>query len=164
MLTYDDSPWNQLHCSLSSVKFTRFPSSFGNSPAKKRKYQQTHNTCMRGIQFAFELIDVQPEHGQVDELAELLGQYSCQKATMSANTQRMYIYWDIQILPPSPQYPILRCIKLVRAPHSDGITPRNLVMLPKRTPRSSTSSEIGSSLGNSPAKSENVSEHTTHIC
>ena len=45
--TYN-SPWNPFCWSQSSVKFTRLPSSLGNSPVKKWKHQQTHNACMLG--------------------------------------------------------------------------------------------------------------------
>ena len=43
------------------------------------------------LQLASELIVEQVEIGQIDEAAELLGQFSCKKSEMSANTQRMYV-------------------------------------------------------------------------
>ena len=43
------------------------------------------------IQIALELVAAQVKAGQVDETAELLGQFPCQKVTMSANLQRMYV-------------------------------------------------------------------------
>ena len=42
------------------------------------------------IRLASELIVVQVENGQIDEIAELLGQFTCKTSKMSANIQRMY--------------------------------------------------------------------------
>ena len=94
--TYNLPPIELLEAS-SQVKFMRFPSSLGNSPAKKvkmsadiqRMYAGTYNrTC--------EAIALQVERLQIDEVAELLGQLSC-NTQVNASKNTIHVCWDIQL-------------------------------------------------------------------
>ena len=51
--------------------------------------KHTSRVCWN-IQLTLESILLEPELSQVHEVAELLGQLSCEKVETSANTQRMY--------------------------------------------------------------------------
>ena len=102
--------------------------------------------------------------GQIGKLSELLGQFSC-KTSENVSKHTMHVCWDIQIAPPRPHTTMLSSLRLVRAPHSDGIPPVNLLVLLMLSPSLSTSSETGSCLGSPPVKQEeHASKHTTHVC
>ena len=91
------------------------------------------------------------ENLQIHKFAEFLGQLSCQKGNTSTRIMKRSDRM-LSGLPSSPHATILRDVRFVRAPHSDGIPPVNLLVLWRdRTPRLSTSSEVGSCLGSSPA-------------
>ena len=48
--------------------------------------------------FAFELIAVQVELGQIDEVAELLGQFACKyKQVECQQNAQTHVCWDIQL-------------------------------------------------------------------
>ena len=57
-------------------------------------------------------------------------------------------------LPSSPQEAILSSLRFVRAPHSGGIPPVNLLVLSPYSPSVSTSSEVGSTFGKGPAQTQ----------
>ena len=74
---------------------------------------------------ALELIVVQEEIHQIDEVAELLGQFSCKNVKMSADIQRMYAGtynspWNS--LSPRPSW-----VKLTRLPSCLGSSPAQKV-------------------------------------
>ena len=52
--------------------------------------KHTTHVCW-DIQLAFQLVVAYVEKFQIYEFAELLGQFSCKRVEMSANTQRMYV-------------------------------------------------------------------------
>ena len=90
-----------------------------------------HYVCWN-IQLASELIAGQPEHGQIDEVSELLRQFSCKNMKMSAQTYNACMLGHNN----SPPIELFSTLKN-----------SNLTSLP-------------SSLGNSPAKSEMSANHT----
>ena len=51
----------------------------------------------RNIQLTLELVVVQVELGQIDEVAELLGQFSCKTSENVSKIDNTYVCWDIQL-------------------------------------------------------------------
>ena len=70
----------------------------GSSPAENKRVEcqlNAHTHVCWNIQLASELIVVQGELGQIDEVAELLGQFAC-KVEMSA-IMTVHVCWDIHL-------------------------------------------------------------------
>ena len=85
--TYN-SPPIELSATLKKSKLMSLPSSLGNSPAKvKMSAKRTTHVCWN-IQLASELIAVQEELGQIGDVAELLGQFSCKKGGNVSKTHK----------------------------------------------------------------------------
>ena len=96
----------------------------------------TAHVCWN-IQLASELVVVQPELGQIDKIPELLGQLSC-NTRMNFSKDTTHVCWGIQVSPSRPHLTMRSSLRLVRAPHADGIPPVNLLKLSGASPRSRT--------------------------
>ena len=130
------SPRNSLLLRERSVKLTSLPSSLGNSPAKSENVSKHTTHVCWDIRLALKLVVARIEERQIDKVAKLLGQFSCQKATMSAK-HTTNVCWDIQILPSSRMLLRMSFLSLVKTATSAVMVPPNWLL-----PRLSSSSFV----------------------
>ena len=102
-----------------------------------------------------ELVDVARAISKVEHLErhrKQLWKRSCACDDMHVKPSPLnYVARNRQISPSREHATILSSFRLVRAPHSDGIPPVNLFLVPRSSPKLRNSSDNGSCLGNSPA-------------
>ena len=60
-----------------------------------RKNQQTQHMYAGTYKLALKLIAAQVENGQIDKVAELLGQLAC-KTSENVSEHTTHVFWDIQ--------------------------------------------------------------------
>ena len=75
------------------------------------------------IQLALELILVQPELGQIDELAKLLGQFACKKQRLNVSKMHKHMYVGTYNSLPIELLETLKRVKLMSLPSSLGNSP-----------------------------------------